>query len=296
MDIAIIKANLKKSITKNIKNTLDYLEEITSSESVIYDEIILFSNRNIQNNKSLNLNIISINDYRIEQNRITKGVLELINRIDYSHLINSKVSLENKRRKFINKVNNVKIKAIEFQNQEINHKKAFYINLVKLSILLILPGGISFFLGVSHLGEGLTNSKTNFLYIYYLVFFIGIGILASLHYRRYLKQKKDWESIWKDALELTISGEHNSIMDTLFHTLNEFGFKIKKYNIENGQLIAKKWWWGHTRIVNVQKILDEDTVLISIDYLYPSAILMQEGTNKMLLSKLQKKLLKNFEY
>jgi len=85
-------------------------------------------------------------------------------------------------------------------------------------------------------------------------------------------------------------------MDTIFHTLNEFGFKIKKYNIDKGQLERRKWWLGHTRVVTVQKSAKDANVLVSLDYLYPSAILMQEGTNKILLSRLKKKLIKNFDY
>ena len=100
MDISRFKVSLKKSITKNIKNTLDYLGEITLPESVLYDEVLLFSDRHHQNNRSLNLGIITVDDYRVEQNRITKGVLDLIDRIDLSNLFDNEGSLERKRRTF----------------------------------------------------------------------------------------------------------------------------------------------------------------------------------------------------
>lgn len=296
MDISKFKVNLKKAITKNIKNTLDYLGEITSPESVLYDEVILFSDRHNQNNRSLNLGTITVDDYRVEQNRITRGVLDLIDRIDLSNLFDNEGALELKRQKFTNKVNAVKITSIEFKNTEVNHKKAFYMNLIKLSVILMLSGAMAFMIGVDHSGEGMTERKSTYAYLIVLGYFLAIGTLAFLHYRRYLKQNKDWKSIWKEALELTITGKHDSIMDTLFHTLNEFGFKIKKYNIEEGELEGRKWWLGHTRIVSIQKCSTNENVLISLDYLYPSAILMQEGTNKIMLGKLKKKLVQNFEY
>ncbi len=296
MDISRFKISLKKSITKNIKNTLDYLGEITLPESILYDEVLLFSDRHDKNNRSLNLGVITVDDYRVEQNRITKGVLDLIDRIDLSNLFDNEGSLERKRRKFTNQVNAVKITSIEFKGLAVNHKKAFYLNLIKLSFILILSGALAFMIGVKQSAEGMTDRKSTYAYMLVFGYFIAIGILAYLHYRRYLKQNRDWESIWKEALELTITGKHDSIMDTIFHTLNEFGFKIKKYNIEEGALEGRKWWLGHTRVVSIQKRDQEEKVLISLDYLYPSAILMQEGTNKILLSKLKKKLIKNFEY
>lgn len=40
-------------------------------------------------------------------------------------------------------------------------------------------------------------------------------------------------------------------MDIIFYILNEFGFKIKKYNIEEGVLEGRKWWLGYMRVVSI---------------------------------------------
>ena len=41
-----LKVHLKKSVSKNLINTINYLKEIISVEDNLYDELILFSSRN----------------------------------------------------------------------------------------------------------------------------------------------------------------------------------------------------------------------------------------------------------
>jgi len=55
-------------------------------------------------------------------------------------------------------------------------------------------------MGISDSGEGLTDSKSRYAYLLLVGYFIAIGVLAYLHYRRYLKQNKDWGAVWNEAL------------------------------------------------------------------------------------------------
>ena len=198
---------------------------------------------------------------------------------------NSRIDL---RRKFINKINDLKIKKIKIEDSKNNSKPSLKFTLFAFFCLLSW---------ITFLELIYSSGNPDFEYLFYYgflpasIFAIGVYLIQ---YRRYLKNNKTWSKLWQEILEIEIDGEQNSIMDSLAHTVRNLSYQIIELDLNKGYLKGKKWWW-YTRIIEISMVTNS-FVQVSISYKYPYQVAINEFPNKKLLIAFKNQLVKDLKY
>lgn len=300
------KKEIKELLTRNLYDAISSLKQVVSPQSSIYNKIVMFEVRYNSNKKHFYENTIGIEDYNLEQNRLTLGLLNLIDEIE---LFDSKNNYqENQKYLFApsTQIVNIQINEINRALKKVNHQKKFQYTLL-ITLLLIL------IIAIPEMQEGWQEGKRDALlekilpnpnskYSSFsitdglLIFFL---ILFGYQFYKYLQNRKNWELVGQKILNIEMKGNYDYIIDLLFFSFKKLKIRILDFNRSEGVMLAKTNGYFFSKMIEIKLKEDDENkkstfdMSISCNSSYPSITFFSLKSNQSILNKIKTELITN---